>query len=144
LPASKAFLEISPGARLVSDLPNRTKSCNPVSSLCLSPASPRASGSRCNRKRRPVHGSRHAKAGYNDAGTPVWVDSSLANATATAIVPAWKSFPLSVSNAKGPGADFRDVFRGVELEKNSAGSVAKDDKGRRWYCVKIGQGRRHA
>ncbi|WP_244138167.1 lytic transglycosylase domain-containing protein [Burkholderia vietnamiensis] len=139
LPASKAFLEISPGARLVSDLPEPDQKLQP--GVKLVPLAGVAQGKWVKvqpKTAAPVHGSRHAKPVYNDAGTPVWVDSSLANTTATAIVPAWKSFPLSVSNAKGPGADFRDVFRSVELEKNSAGSVAKDDKGRRWYYVKIG------
>jgi hypothetical protein len=130
LPASKAFLEISPGARLVSDLPNRTKSCNPVSSLCLSPASPRASGSRCNRKRpHPYMAAATRRPAFNDAGTPVWVDGSLANTTATAIVPAWKSFPLSVSNAKGPGADFRDVFGASSSRRTVPEALRKTTRG---------------
>lgn len=138
LPASKAFLEISPGARLVNDLPEPDQKLQPGVKLVPLAAAQGKWVKVQPKTAAPVHGSRHAKPVYNDAGTPVWVDSSLANTTATAIVPAWKSFPLSFSNAQGPGADFRDVFRSVEFEKNSAGSVAKDDKGRCWQHVKIG------
>lgn len=45
---------------------------------------------------------------------------------------------MSFSNAKGPGADFRDVFRRVDLEKNGDANIAQDDKGRHWYYVTIG------
>ncbi|HGL4259048.1 TPA: lytic transglycosylase domain-containing protein [Burkholderia dolosa] len=135
LPASKAFLEISPGARLVSDLPEPDQKLQPGTKLV--PVAADANGKWVKvqpKTAAPVHGSRHAKPVFNDAGTPVWVDASLANTTTHAIVSGWKDFPLNVSNATGPGADFRDVFRIAELNKNSA----KDDKGRRWYYVTIG------
>jgi hypothetical protein len=135
LPASKAFLEISPGARLVSDLPEPDQKLQPGTKLV--PVAADANGKWVKvqpKTAAPVHGSRHAKPVFNDAGTPVWVDASLANTTTHAIVSGWQDFPLNVSNAKGPGADFRDVFRIAELNKNSA----KDDKGRRWYYVTIG------
>ncbi|WP_249191232.1 glycoside hydrolase family 108 protein [Burkholderia vietnamiensis] len=139
LPASKAFLEISPGARLVSDLPEPDQRLQP--GVKLAPLAGDSKGKWVKvqpKTAAPVHGNRHAKPAFNDAGTPVWVDGSLADTTTTAIVPGWKDFPLSFSNAKGPGADFRDVFRTADLEKNGAGSIAKDDKGRRWYYVTIG------
>ncbi len=50
----------------------------------------------------------------------------------------WKDFPLSFSNANGPGADFRDMFRRVDLDKAGADSTVKDDKGRAWFLVTIG------
>ena len=139
LSASKAFLEISPGARLIADIPEPDQKLQPGTKLV--PLATDAKGKWIKvqpKTAAPVHGGRHAKPVFNDSGTPVWVDGSLANTTATAIVPGWKNFPLSFSNAKGPGADFRNVFRSIDLGKNGAESIAKDDKGRRWYYVKIG------
>ncbi|CAR51467.1 SH3 domain-containing protein [Burkholderia cenocepacia] len=139
LPASKAFLEISPGARLVTDLPEPDQKLQPGTKLVPFAADAKGKWVKVQPKTAaPVHGGRHTKPVFNDAGAPVWVDSSLANTTTTAIAPGWKDFPLSFSNAKGPGADFRDVFRSVDLEKNGPGSIAKDDKGRHWYYVEIG------
>ncbi len=86
----------------------------------------------------PVHGGRHAKPTYTNSGSPVWVEGSLANTTTSAIVAGWKEFPLSFSHAKGPGADFRDVFRRVDLDKAGPASTVKDDKGRSWFLVTIG------
>lgn len=138
--ASKAILEISPGARLVSDLPEPDRKLQP--GVKLVPLAGDAWGKWIKvqpKTAASVHRSRHAKLVFNDAGTPVWVDSSLADARARAIVTAWKSFPLSILKCHiYPGADFRDMFQSVEFEKKSAGSIAKDDKGRRWYYVTIG------
>ncbi|WP_232078714.1 glycoside hydrolase family 108 protein [Burkholderia multivorans] len=135
LPASKAFLEISPGARLVSDLPEPDQKLQPGTKLVPVAADAKGKWVKVQPKTAaPVHGNRHAKPVFSDAGTPVWVDASLANTTTNAIVAGWKDFPLNISNAKGPGADFRDVLRIADLDKSSA----KDDKGRRWYYVTIG------
>ncbi|AOI58179.1 hypothetical protein WI26_11490 [Burkholderia diffusa] len=139
LPASKAFLEISQGARLVNDLPEPDQKLQPGTKLVALAADAKGKWVKVQPKTAaPVHGGRHTKPVFNDAGAPVWVDGSLANTTTTAIVPGWKDFPLSFSNAKGPGADFRYVIRRVDLEKNRAGNIAKDGKGRHWYYVTIG------
>ncbi|MCA8129219.1 cell wall hydrolase [Burkholderia multivorans] len=139
LPASKSFLEISPGARLVTDLPEPDQKVQPGTKLVPLTADGKGKWIKVQPKTAaPVHGGRHTKPVFNDAGAPVWVDGSLANTTTTAIVQGWKDFPLSFSNTTGPGADFRYVIRRVDLEKNGAGNIAKDDKGRHWYYVTIG------
>ncbi|WP_321808692.1 glycoside hydrolase family 104 protein [Burkholderia sp. BCC1993] len=135
LPASKAFLEISPGAQLVTHLPEPAHKLQPGTKLVPLAADAKGKWVKVQPKTAaPGHGSRRTKPVFNDIGTPVWVDGSLANTILTTIVPAWKDFPLNFSDAKGPGADFRAVFRTVDLDKN----IAQDDKGRRWYYVTIG------
>ncbi len=139
LPAEKTFLEISPGARLVTELAEPDQKLQP--GVKLVPVDTNAKGKWVKvqpKTAAPVHGGRHAKPTYTNSGAPVWVDGSLANTTTSAIVPGWKDFPLSFSNAKGPGADFRDVFRRVDLDKADADSTVKDDKGRAWFLVTIG------
>ncbi|MFY4707553.1 glycoside hydrolase family 108 protein [Burkholderia glumae] len=139
LPAEKTFLEISPGARLVTELAEPDQKLQP--GVKLVPVDTNAKGKWVKvqpKTAAPVHGGRHAKPTYTNSGAPVWVDGSLANTTTSAIVPGWKDFPLSFSNAKGPGADFRDVFRRVDLDKAGADSTVKDDKGRAWFLVTIG------
>ncbi|MGS0985233.1 glycoside hydrolase family 108 protein [Burkholderia glumae] len=139
LPAEKTFLEISPGARLVTELAEPDEKLQP--GVKLVPVDTNAKGKWVKvqpKTAAPVHGGRHAKPTYTNSGAPVWVDGSLANTTTSAIVPGWKDFPLSFSNAKGPGADFRDVFRRVDLDKADADSTVKDDKGRAWFLVTIG------
>ncbi|WP_246327085.1 hypothetical protein [Burkholderia guangdongensis] len=139
LPGAKTFLEISPGARLVIDLPEPDQKLPPGLKLApLGEAKGKWVKVQPKTVTMPVHAGRHAKPILNDAGTPVWVDGSLANTTTTVIVPGWKDFPLNLSNVKGPGADFRDVFRRVDLDKSGAARIAKDDKGRRWFFVTIG------
>ncbi|PRH36098.1 hypothetical protein C6V07_11140 [Burkholderia gladioli] len=139
LPAAKTFLEISPGARLVDELAEPDQKLQP--GVKLVPLDAKAKGKWVKvqpKTAAPVHGGRHAKPTYTDSGTPVWVEGSLANTTTSAIVPGWKDFPLNLSNAKGPGADFRDVFRRVDLDKAGMNSTVKDDKGRAWFLVTIG------
>ncbi|MCM2541336.1 hypothetical protein NDN94_26615, partial [Burkholderia glumae] len=139
LPAAKTFLEISPGARLVTELAEPDQKLQPGVKLVPLDANAKGKWVKVQPKTAaPVHGSRHAKPTYTDSGTPVWVDGSLANTTTSAIVPGWKDFPLGFSNAKGPGADFRDVFRRVDLDKAGTDSTVKDDKGRAWFLVTIG------
>ncbi|KVH72219.1 hypothetical protein WJ41_13895 [Burkholderia ubonensis] len=138
-PPEKSFLEISPGALLVTDLLEPNQKLQPGTKLVAVTAGAKGRWIKVQPKTAaPVRGGRHAKPVFNDAGPPVWVESSFANTTATAIVPGWKDFPLSFSNAKGPGADFRNVFRRVDLEKSGDANIAKDDKGRYWYYVTIG------
>ncbi|WP_244101292.1 cell wall hydrolase [Burkholderia ambifaria] len=138
-PPEKTFLEISPGALLITDLPQPDQKLQPGTKLVALAAGAKGKWVKVQPKTAaPVHGGRHAKPAYNDAGAPVWVEASFANTTTNAIVPGWKSFPLTFSNAKGPGADFRNVFLRVNLEKNGEANNAKDDKGRRWYYVTIG------
>ncbi|WP_235879283.1 lytic transglycosylase domain-containing protein [Burkholderia sp. USMB20] len=135
LPASKALLEISPGAQLVTHLPEPAHKLQPGTKLVPLAADAKGKWVKVQPKTAaPGHGNRRTKPVFYDTGTPVWVDGSLANTTLTTIVPAWKDFPLSFSSAKGPGADFRAVFRTVDLDKN----IAQDDQGRRWYYVTIG------
>ncbi|WP_244118149.1 cell wall hydrolase [Burkholderia gladioli] len=139
LPAAKTFLEISPGARLVDELAEPDQKLQP--GVKLVPLDAKAKGKWVKvqpKTAAPVHGGRHAKPTYTDSGTPVWVEGSLANTTTSAIVPGWKDFPLNLSNAKGPGADFRDVFRRVDLDKAGMNSTVKDDKGRAWFLVTLG------
>jgi len=154
LPESKAFLEISPGALLVTEIPDPDQTLTPTQtqpSLKLVPLGD-AQGSRWVKvqpKSAPAaapatsghasshHGGHHAQPLQN-AGTPLWVEASLANQTTTAVVKGWTDFPLKVANAKGPGADFRDVFRRVDLDKLDAQNVAKDDKGQHWWNITIG------
>ncbi|WP_025097327.1 glucosaminidase domain-containing protein [Burkholderia sp. A1] len=139
LPAAKTFLEISPGARLVDELAKPDQKLQP--GVKLVPLDAKAKGKWVKvqpKTAAPVHGGRHAKPMYTDSGTPIWVEGSLANTTTSAIVPGWKDFPLNLSNAKGLGADFRDVFRRVDLDKAGTNSTVKDDKGRAWFLVTIG------
>ena len=155
LPESKAFLEISPGAPLVTEIPDPDQTLTPTQtqpSLKLVPLSD-AQGSRWVKvqpKNAPPatsgqasnghHGGHHGQhtATLQNAGSALWVDASLANQTTTAVVKGWSDFPLKVANAKGPGADFRDVFRRVDLNKLDAQNVAKDDKGQYWWNITIG------
>ncbi len=139
LPAAKTFLEISPGARLVDELAEPDQKLQPGVKLVPLDANAKGKWVKVQPKTAaPVHGGRHAKPTYTDSGTPVWVEGSLANTTTSEIVPGWKDFPLNLSNAKGPGADFRDVFRRIDLDKAGTNSTVKDDKGRAWFLVTIG------
>ncbi|MBA1364448.1 glycoside hydrolase family 24 protein [Burkholderia gladioli] len=139
LPAAKTFLEISPGARLVDELAEPDQKLQPGVKLVPLDANAKGKWVKVQPKTAaPVHGGRHAKPTYTDSDTPVWVEGSLANTTTSEIVPGWKDFPLNLSNAKGPGADFRDVFRRIDLDKAGMNSTVKDDKGRAWFLVTIG------
>lgn len=139
LPAAKTFLEISPGARLVGDLADADQKLQPGVKLVPLDGSAKGKWIKVQPKTAtPVHGGRHAKPTYADSGAPVWVEGSLANTTTSAIVAGWKDFPLRFSNAKGPGADFRDVFRRIDLDKAGPDSTAKDDKRHAWFLVTIG------
>jgi len=149
LPHDDAFLEISPGALLVSDLakPDQTLDKGlklvPVGNANASPwvqvqpktvTMPTATG----HGQLGNHGHHSAKPIETDHGSKVWVDSSLANTTTGTNVRGWTDLPLAFSNAQGPGVEFRDVFRRADLDKLGAQNYAKDDKGTRWWNVTVG------
>ncbi|MBR8336273.1 lytic transglycosylase domain-containing protein [Burkholderia ambifaria] len=78
-------------------------------------------------------------------GSPFWVDSSLGliNQMTTAPVKGWKDFPLKVSQADGPGTDFSNVLRIIDLDKEGPQSLAREDKdasgkAKRWWNVTVG------
>lgn len=155
IPESKAFLEISPGALLVTDVPDPDQTLTqtglklvPVGNAQGSrwvkvqpksapPATP-ASSAQATQGHHGAHHGHHAAQPLQNAGTPLWVEASQANQTTTGVVQGWKDFPLKVANAKGPGADFRDVFRRADLDKLDAQDLAKDDKGQHWWNITIG------
>ncbi|KVR69136.1 hypothetical protein WK24_12725 [Burkholderia vietnamiensis] len=137
------FVEISRGAKLVTDLPAPDQKLT-QSGLKLVPVG-NAQGSRWVKVQPKTvtvpaaqKGKKKPKPDEKNYGPPLWVESPLANTTTTAMVQGWKDFPLSFANAKGPGADFRDVFRRVDLDKLGAGNVAIDDKNHRWWNITIG------
>ncbi|WP_027780828.1 MULTISPECIES: calcium-binding protein [Burkholderia] len=139
---NKPLLEIEPGAKLVSEVPAPDQKLT-QSGLKLVPIGD-AKGSRWIRVQPksvtnvPAKGKQKAKQTFADVGKPLWVESSLANTISTANVAGWQNFPLDVSKASGPGADFRDVLRRTELDKLGEGSVAIDDKGHHWWNITIG------
>ncbi|ALK22722.1 glycoside hydrolase family 73 protein [Burkholderia cepacia] len=139
-PPENAFLEISPGALLVTDLPEPEQKLQPGLKLVPLDSSAKAKWIKVQPKTvtMPANAGHHAKPTLTNSGSPVWVDGSFAGTTTTGIIPAWKDFPLSFSNARGPGSDFRNVFRRADLEKSGADKIAKDDKGRFWYYVELG------
>ncbi|WP_105131688.1 calcium-binding protein [Burkholderia sp. BE12] len=139
---NKPLLEIEPGAKLVSEVPAPDQKLT-QSGLKLVPIGD-AKGSRWIRVQPksvtnvPAKGKQKAKQTFADVGKPLWVESSLANTISTANVAGWQNFPLDVSKASEPGADFRDVLRRTELDKLGEGSVAIDDKGHHWWNITIG------
>ncbi|WGS54620.1 lytic transglycosylase domain-containing protein [Paraburkholderia sp. D15] len=154
LPESKAFLEISPGARLVTNLPERDQTLTQTGlhlvplgdtqGSCWIKVQPKtaaaASPATSNHPHPGSHpGHPHPQSPHlTNFGSPLWVDASLANQVTTGVVKGWKDFPLTVAGANGPGADFRDVFRRVDLDNLGAQNVAKDDKRVHWWNVTIG------
>ncbi|WP_230959763.1 lytic transglycosylase domain-containing protein [Burkholderia cepacia] len=139
---NKPLLEIEPGAKLVSEIPAPDQKLM-QSGLKLVPIGD-AKGSRWIKVQPksvtnvPAKGKQKAKQTFADVGKPMWVESSLANTISTANVSGWQNFPLDVSKASGPGADFRDVLRRPELDKLGEGNVAVDDKGHHWWNITIG------
>ncbi|KVE87680.1 calcium-binding protein [Burkholderia cepacia] len=139
---NKPLLEIEPGAKLVSEIPAPDLKLM-QSGLKLVPIGD-AKGSRWIKVQPksvtnvPAKGKQKAKQTFADVGKPMWVESSLANTISTANVSGWQNFPLDVSKASGPGADFRDVLRRPELDKLGEGNVAVDDKGHHWWNITIG------
>ncbi|WP_246024734.1 hypothetical protein, partial [Paraburkholderia dinghuensis] len=149
LPAAKTFLEISQGALLVTDVPAPDQTLpQSTGGLKLVPVG-NAQGSRWIKVQPKTvtmptqnphggHQGHHQSPTPTNAGSPVWVEARLANTTTTAVVKGWTNFPLSFSNAKGPGADFRDVFRRADLDRLGAEHVAVDDKGHHWWNITLG------
>ncbi|MDN7889996.1 glycoside hydrolase family protein [Burkholderia cepacia] len=139
---NKPLLEIEPGAKLVREVPAPDQKLTQAG-LKLVPMGD-AKGSRWIKVQPksvtnvPAKGKQKAKQTFADVGKPMWVESSLANTISTANVAGWQNFPLDVSKASGPGADFRDVLRRPELDKLGEGNVAVDDKGHHWWNITIG------
>ncbi|WP_244109302.1 lytic transglycosylase domain-containing protein [Burkholderia anthina] len=139
---NKPLLEIEPGAKLVSEIPQPDQKLTQAG-LKLVPLGD-AKGSRWVKVQpksvtnQSAKGKQKAKQTLTDVGQPMWVESSLANTISTTNVSGWKNFPLEVSKATGPGADFRDVLRHTDLDKLGAGNVAVDDKGHHWWNITIG------
>ncbi|AOJ42235.1 calcium-binding protein [Burkholderia lata] len=139
---NKPLLEIEPGAKLVSGIPEPDQTLTQAG-LKLVPIGD-AKGSRWVKVQPksvtnvPAKGKQKATQHFTNVGNPMWVESTLANTISTANVPGWKNFPLDVSKANGPGADFRDVLRPAQLDKLGEGSVAIDDKGHHWWNITIG------
>jgi len=139
---NKPLLEIEPGAKLVSEIPAPDQKLTQAG-LKLVPMSD-AKGARWVKVQPksvtnvPVKGKQKVTQHFTDVGQPMWVESSLANTISTANVSGWQSFPLDVSKATGPGADFWDVLRRPDLDKLGAGNIAVDDKGHHWWNITIG------
>ncbi|WP_090683973.1 glycoside hydrolase family 19 protein [Paraburkholderia phenazinium] len=132
LPPANAFLEISVGAQLVMTVPDPDQTLTQIG-LKLVPVGD-AQGSRWIK----VQPKAAHPAPLHNVGPALWVDASQANKVTDGVVKGWTDFPLKVSNASAPGADFRDVFRRIDLEKLGAENIAKDDKGQHWWNVTIG------
>ncbi|WP_321838882.1 hypothetical protein [Paraburkholderia bannensis] len=147
LPAAKTFLEVSPGAMLVAKIPDPNQTLPQIAGgLKLVPLSS-AMGSRWikvqpKRISTPTSSTNHPHPGQHPAltnqGNPLWVEAALANTTTTNVVKGWSDFPLSLNNIEGPGADFRDVFRRVDLDKLGAENIAIDEKSHHWWNITIG------
>lgn len=139
---SKPLLEIEQGAKLVSEIPAPDQQLTQAG-LKLVPIGD-AKGSRWVKVQPksvtnvPAKGKQKATQSLKDVGKPMWVESSLANTISTANVSGWQNFPLDVSKAAGPGADFRRVLRRAELNKLGADNIAIDDKGHHWWNITIG------
>ncbi|WP_235356179.1 MULTISPECIES: glycoside hydrolase family 19 protein [Burkholderia] len=139
---NKPLLEIEPGAKLVTEIPAPDQKLTQAG-LKLVPLAD-AKGSRWVKVQPksvtnvPAKGKQKATQNLANVGNPIWVESSLANTISTANVSGWQNFPLDVSKASGPGADFRDVLRRAELDKLGEGNVAIDDKGHHWWNITIG------
>ncbi|MDN7426178.1 glycoside hydrolase family protein [Burkholderia sp. AU45388] len=139
---NKPLLEIEPGAKLVSEVPAPDQKLT-QSGLKLVPIGD-AKGSRWIKVQPksvttvPAKGKQKAKQSFADVGKPMWVESSLANTISTANVAGWQNFPLDVSKASGPGADFRDVLLRTQLGKLGADNVAIDENGHHWWNITIG------
>ncbi|WP_244098953.1 glycoside hydrolase family 19 protein [Burkholderia ambifaria] len=139
---NKPLLEIEPGAKLVSEIPASDQKLMQAG-LKLVPIRD-AKGSRWVKVQPksvtnvPAKGKQKATQSFKDVGKPMWVESSLANTISTANVSGWQNFPLAVSKATGPGADFRRVLRRAELDKLGADNIAIDDKGHHWWNITIG------
>ncbi|RAA57033.1 pesticin C-terminus-like muramidase [Burkholderia multivorans] len=139
---NKPLLEIMPGAKLVSEIPAPDQQLTQAG-LKLVPIGD-AKGSRWIKVQPhsvtnvPAKGKQKAQQKLAPVGNPLWVESSLANTISTVNVAGWQNFPLDVSKASGPGADFRNVLRRTELDKLGEGNVAVDDKGHHWWNITVG------
>lgn len=153
----KPFLEILPGAKLVTKIPPPDYTLEKGGLKLVAVSDPKSHwvmvqpNTITTTPAQPVPTSKGkpmpaAKPGQHEtpAGAPFWVDSNLANKMTTGPVQGWKDFPLKVSQADGPGTDFRDVFRVADLDKKfGIQNLAREapdanKKGHRWWNVIVG------
>ncbi|WGS54703.1 lytic transglycosylase domain-containing protein [Paraburkholderia sp. D15] len=149
LPDTKTLFEISPGAVLVSGIPapdrtlmqtglklvplTRAKGTRWLKvqpkTLTMPPAQPHAHHHRT--KPKPIE---------ENLGPPLWVERGLVDQITTAPVSGWSEFPLTLANASGPAADFRDVCRRVDLDELGEQKIAREDgdTGAYWWNVGVG------
>ncbi|WP_042298566.1 glycoside hydrolase family protein [Paraburkholderia bannensis] len=141
LPGAKTLMEVSPGALLVTTVPERDQKVQPpAGGLKLAPVAP-ARGGRwvlVQPQEKKTSGGHHPHVTFQNVGTKIWVDAKLANTTTADLILGWTNFPLSLSKVKGPGADFREVFRRADLDKLGADNIAVDEHGTRWWYIKLG------
>ncbi|KVV25472.1 calcium-binding protein [Burkholderia ubonensis] len=156
----KAFLEILPGAKLVTEVPRPDFTLEKAGLKLVPMSDPKSHWVKVQPKTvtMPAVTPAHAAAGKGkhkpapakkptpietSTGDPFWVDSSLVNQMTTGPVRGWRDFPLKVSLASGPGTDFRNVFRLQDLDKLGVQNFAREDKDangktKRWWNVAIG------
>ncbi|MCA7937202.1 lytic transglycosylase domain-containing protein [Burkholderia cepacia] len=139
---NKPLLEIEPGAQLVSDIPEPDQKLTQAGLKLVPLGDPKSSRwvkvQPKSVTNQPAKGKHKATQTLTDVGKPIWVESALADTISTGNVPGWQNFPLDVSRAAGPGADFRDVLQRADLGKLGAGNIAVDDKDHHWWNIKIG------
>ncbi|MBB3262123.1 hypothetical protein F4827_007003 [Paraburkholderia bannensis] len=140
LPGAKTLMEVSPGALLVTSIPECDQKVQPpAGGLKLAPVAP-ARGCRwilVQPQEKKTSGGHHPHVTFKNVGTKIWVDAKLANTTTADLILGWTNFPLSLSKVKGPGADFREVFRRTDLDKLGADNIALDENGTRWWNITL-------
>ncbi|WP_230965277.1 glycoside hydrolase family protein [Burkholderia pseudomultivorans] len=156
----KPFLEIPAGTKLVTKIPPPNFTLDkpglklvPVSdsksrwvrvqpkSVTMPPAQPTLAPASKGKSKHPP-AKKHGPV-ETPIGDPFWVDSSQVNKMTTGSVQGWTDFPLKISQADGPGTDFRDVFRVVDLDKYDIQNIAREGKdatgkSKRWWNVVVG------
>ena len=157
----KPFLEILKGAKLVTKAPDPDYTLEQTGLKLVPVSDPKSRWVKVQPKTvkmpaeqpeppAPAGKGKHKpkpakKPDETSTGSPFWVDSSLGliNQMTTAPVKGWKDFPLKVSQAEGPGTDFSNVLRIIDLDKEGPQSLAREDKdasgkAKRWWNVTVG------
>ena len=84
-----------------------------------------------------INGAGHAQQYQN----PVWIArSGLSRLDSPNGLPAWKSFPLQLSQVGSPVNADLVAYPGTELDSLGDGNVAVDDKGVTWWRLELGTG----